>query len=323
MARVDGRRIATGVRHLTAGLVGSRLLMAYVALGILSGFGNGGPVGLIDAVINYGLLGVYALVVFLWTDNDDRSVEPKQEMAIAASRRRDVTAIVVAFALAFGFAAWLWSHGFPFEVYSSIRRWLADAGWNPALAAKAANASVVSAEAVVLFALAIPVLKLRPGQLGLAPRRVMLGMVLAAAGFVLAPVSRLITGGTALVWQGKLAIPIVLGVLAFQVFSNGFPEEFIFRGVILSRLLALLRRPASALVLSSALFTAVHIPSALASGVLRGYPWWVVGLGLILTPGPEPTGLAWGYLFYRARSIWPGVIWHTSASVVGCPFLGC
>ena len=48
MARVDGRRIATGVRHLTAGLVGSRLLMAYVALGILSGFGNGGPVGLIE-----------------------------------------------------------------------------------------------------------------------------------------------------------------------------------------------------------------------------------------------------------------------------------
>src|SRR5207253_10381052 len=117
----------------------------------------------------------------------------------------------------------------------------------------------------------------------------------------------------ALVWQGKLAIPTVLGVLAFQVFSNGFPEEFIFRGVILSRLLALLRRPASALVLSSALFTAVHIPSALASGVLRGYPWVVV-LGLILTPGPGPTGLAWGYLLSRARSLWPGALRHTASS---------
>src|SRR5207253_1551277 len=151
MSRVGCRRIATGVRHLAAGLVGSRLLMAYVALGILSGFGNGGPVGLIDAVINYALLGVYALIVFLWTDNDDRSVEPKQEMAVAASRRRDVTAIVVVFALAFGFAAWLWSHVFTFEVYSSIRRWLGVAGWNPALAAMAATASVASVEAVMLF----------------------------------------------------------------------------------------------------------------------------------------------------------------------------
>jgi membrane protease YdiL (CAAX protease family) len=151
----------------------------------------------------------------------------------------------------------------------------------------------------------------------------MLGLVLALAGIVLAPLSRLLTGGTALLWEGKLAIPIVLGILAFQVFINGFPEEFIFRGIILSHLLGVLRRPATALVLSSVLFTAAHIPSVLASSVLRGYPWWVVVPGLILTPGPEPTGLAWGYLFYRARSIWPGVIWHTSASVLGCPFLGC
>ncbi|MDQ6713948.1 MAG: CPBP family intramembrane metalloprotease [Candidatus Dormibacteraeota bacterium] len=324
MPRIDRQRIATAVRHLVAELRRSRLLMGYMALGILSGFGNGGPAGLIAAVLNYGLLALYGVIAFLWTEKDRRLVEPKHEMATVASRRRAATVIVVVvFAFAFGFAAWFWSHGLPFDVYWSVRHRLAGAGWNPALASKAANAVVVSAETVVLFALAMLVFRLRPGQLGLLPRRIMLGLVLAAAGIVLAPLSRLLTGGTSLLWAGKLAIPIVLGILAFQVFSNGLPEEFIFRGIILSRLVGLLRRPASALVLSSILFTAVHIPSVLASGVLRGYPWWIVVPGLILTPGPEPTGLAWGYLFYRARSIWPGVIWHTSASVLGCPFLGC
>jgi membrane protease YdiL (CAAX protease family) len=323
MLRIDRPRIATAVHQLAAGLLSSRLLMGYMALGILSGFGNGGPAGLIAAVVNYGLLAVYVVIVFLWTDKDQQLVERKHEMSTVASRRPDFTVIVVVFALTFGFAAWFWSHGLPFDAYFSVRRWLTDAGWNPALAAKAANALIVSAETVVLFALAIPVWRLRPGPLGLVPRRIMLGLVLALAGIVLAPLSRLLTGGTALLWEGKLAIPIVLGILAFQVFINGFPEEFIFRGIILSHLLGVLRRPATALVLSSVLFTAAHIPSVLASSVLRGYPWWVVVPGLILTPGPEPTGLAWGYLFYRARSIWPGVIWHTSASVLGCPFLGC
>lgn len=316
-------RIVTAVRHLAGTLLGSRLLMGYVALGILSGFGNGGPVGLIDAIANYGLLALYAVIAFLWTDTDDRSGERKEQLATAASRRRDSAVIVVVFALALGFAAWFWSHGLPFEIYSNVRRLLVDSGWNAAPAGKAANAAVVSAETVLVVALAMPVFRLRPDQLGLIPRRLMLGVVLAAAGIVLAPLSKLLTGGTALLWQGRLAVPIVLGILAIQVFINGLPEEFVFRGIILSRLLAVLRRPATALVLSSVLFTAWHIPSILASGALRGFPWWVVVPGLILTPGAEPTGLAWGYLFYRARSIWPGVIWHTSSAVVGCPFLGC
>ncbi len=182
MLRIDRPRIATTVHQLAAGLLRSRLLMGYMALGILSGFGNGGPAGLIAGVVNYGLLAVYGVIAFLWTEKDARPVERKQEMATVASRRRDATVIVVVvFAFAFGFAAWFWSHGLPFDVYWSVRHGLAGAGWNPALAAKAANAVVISAETVVLFALAMPVFRLRPGELGLVPRRIMLGLVLAAA----------------------------------------------------------------------------------------------------------------------------------------------
>src|SRR5260370_733011 len=123
--------------------------------------------GVTAAVVNDGLLAVYVVIVFLWTDKDQQLLERKHEMSTVASRRPDFTVIVVVFALAFGFAAWFWSHGLPFDAYFSVRRWLTDAGWNPALAAKAANAVVVSAETVVLFALAIPVFRLGPGQLGL------------------------------------------------------------------------------------------------------------------------------------------------------------
>src|SRR6202171_787874 len=94
LLRIDRPRIATAVHQLAAGLLSSRLLMGYMALGILSGFGNGGPAGLIAAVVNYGLLALYVVIVFLWTDKDRQLVERKHEMATVASRRRDATVIV-------------------------------------------------------------------------------------------------------------------------------------------------------------------------------------------------------------------------------------
>jgi hypothetical protein len=40
-------------------------------------------------------------------------------------------------------------------------------------------------------------------------------------------------------------------------------------------------------------------------------------LALLLVAGAQPTGIAWGYLCHRTRSVWPGAIWHTSATVLG------
>jgi membrane protease YdiL (CAAX protease family) len=33
------------------------------------------------------------------------------------------------------------------------------------------------------------------------------------------------------------------------------------------------------------------------------------------------SGILFGYVFYRTRSIWPGVIWHTSISGLGLMFV--
>jgi len=99
---------------------------------------------------------------------------------------------------------------------------------------------------------------------------------------------------------------------------NGIPEEFIFRGVVFDRLLVLLRGPAVALVLSSVLFNAFHIPSDLAQAA--SVPWWQVVVAAMLNPNITASGLIWGYLCYRTRSIWPGVLWHTTGTVFGITF---
>lgn len=323
MARRQGEDVLAAIRHVTAGLRGSRLLTAYAALGILSGFGNGGLAGFAIALANYALLGAYVLVIYLWTRRAQPAAGQIADEA-TISRSRGAMVVVSAFGLDFAFAAWFWSGGLPFRAYISARHALTVAGWNSVLAGAAANALVVSGETLFLAVVVLLVFRLRFRQVGLIPRWIALGLVLSAAGIAFAPLSRVLTGQTSLLWSGKLTILLFLGVLAIQPLINGVPEEFVFRGIILSRLLALLRRPGPTLVLSSVLFTAFHIPSILAHPYgLGGYPWWIVIPGVVLTPTPEPTGLAWGYLFYRSRSIWPGVVWHTSTSILGCTFLGC
>jgi membrane protease YdiL (CAAX protease family) len=323
MARKQGQDVLAAIRHLTAGLRDSRLLTAYAALGILSGFGNGGPIGFAMAVANYALLGAYVLVIYLWTRRA-QPVAGEVNGAAGTARSRNAVVVVAVFALDFAFAAWFWSGGLSFHIYTNLRHALAATGWDPLLAGTAANALVVTGQTILLAALVLVFFKLRPRQLGVVPRWIVLGLVLSVAGIAFAPLSQALTGQTSLLWSGKLSILLVMGVVVIQPFINGLPEEFVFRGIILSRLVALLRRPGPALVLSSVLFTAFHIPSKVAHPHgLGGLPLWIVIPGLLLTPTAEPTGLAWGYLFYRTRSIWPGAIWHTSTSILGCTYLGC
>ena len=265
------------------------------------------------------MLAAYVLVIYLWTERTrTQPIAGSVDEVSGIGRRRDIGVVAFAFALDFAFVAWFWSGGLPFRAYTGARHALAAAGWDPVVADKTANALLVTTETIMLAVVVLLLFKLRPWQLGLVPRAIGLGLVLSAAGLSLAPLSQALTGQTSLLWSGKWGILMVIAVVLIQPFINGLPEEFVFRGIILSRLLALLRRPGPALVLSSVLFTGFHIPSVLAQPhSLGGVPAWIVIPGLLLTPTSEPTGLVWGYLFYRTRSIWPGAVWHTSTSVLG------
>jgi len=71
--------------------------------------------------------------------------------------------------------------------------------------------------------------------------------------------------------------------------------------------------PPHAIVLGSVLFVSSHAALRLAQGPPQ--PWWM--LALLLVASGQPTGIAWGYLCHRTRSIWPGAIWHTAGTVLG------
>ncbi len=143
----------------------------------------------------------------------------------------------------------------------------------------------------------------RPKDLGLRPRKIALGLLLVAAvlGFHLL--------GRAIV--PERAAPASLGAAAsaflLALFTRGLPLEFFYRGVLLPRLEPRIPNTLDALALAALLYAVAQIPAAIAAGTppLRLVLDVVAGLG-------SAPALAWGYLYLRTRSVWPGAIWHAA-----------
>jgi len=76
--------------------------------------------------------------------------------------------------------------------------------------------------------------------------------------------------------------------------------------MLLPRLEKVFANPLNALVVSTLLFNALHLPIALRNGV--SLPLAVLDIFSI----GYPSGLIWGYLYLRTRSILPGVFWHAA-----------
>ena len=76
-----------------------------------------------------------------------------------------------------------------------------------------------------------------------------------------------------------------------------------------------LKNSINALVIVAILFNLLHVPSELARG-MSIYQALLSGFSIVY-----PSGLIWGYLYLKTRSIVPGVIWHTSNTIFGIIFL--
>ena len=126
---------------------------------------------------------------------------------------------------------------------------------------------------------------------------------------VLLLVTMLLGLGSGTLWRAPL--PQVLALYLIGLFVNGLPEELFFRGLLLPHLEPLLGNALNALVVSAWLFNAIHIPIELANGAS-----WPVALAQVFSIG-FPSGLLWGYLYLRTRSIVPGVFWHTAQMNLG------
>ncbi len=113
------------------------------------------------------------------------------------------------------------------------------------------------------------------------------------------------------------AVPIFL----LQAMVNGLPEETLMRGYMFPQVYAFLRQPWIALLLASVLFAAGHLPEYLIIYGMR--PWWHVALEIVFSPSLGLQGLVFGYLFWRSRSLVPGIFLHTYITVftAASPFM--
>lgn len=100
-----------------------------------------------------------------------------------------------------------------------------------------------------------------------------------------------------------------------SIFSNAICEEFFFRGFLLPRLEDILKNPINALIISAIAFNISHIPSYLNQG-MNFYK-----IGLYCFSVNYPTGLLFGYLYLKTRSIIPSVILHASNTILGLVFI--
>jgi membrane protease YdiL (CAAX protease family) len=117
------------------------------------------------------------------------------------------------------------------------------------------------------------------------------------------------------VFPGLLTSVAMFGA---QMAVNGFPEEVLYRGIVLPELRTVLRdNTPLALLGMIVLFDASHIPAILAGwgASVPVPPWWQV-VGDILFPA-QPVGLFMGYLYLRTRSLVPGIALHTFTTLWG------
>jgi hypothetical protein len=182
--------INAAVLYLGRRLLGSRLLLAYVVLGIASGLA-GGAYGLSQAAVNYlVLLPLYTLVIYIWTRGDTTLANAVQAGTSPGRNRgitRDLSLVGLLFGFNFAVTAWFWAGGLPAAVAGDAYRLVQGAGWDPELTRTVASGLTQTLlqllpAALILFA----VFRLSPRQIALVPRRLGLGLVLAPIGIAVA-----------------------------------------------------------------------------------------------------------------------------------------
>lgn len=110
-----------------------------------------------------------------------------------------------------------------------------------------------------------------------------------------------------LLGQGLLRHPapqVASGSFCF-FWGAGLPEEFLFRTMLQTRLETILRRPSLGLFLASLVFGLSHLP-ILLNGSLENWPSVLLG-ALCYQMG---AGVAFGFAYQRARSLWPVAAIH-------------
>ena len=295
--------------HLLRRFRESPVLLAYLIVGTIVAVIESGVTGLVDTAINWLILGVSAVLILRMTEK--RTVEavpirrPKGELiAGLAFYGLDMLLLVLFWRLLPVSTVQSGFTSFMNTVGGSASNFIFYLGGTQPTVDLAANA----AQSICLELVPILILFFACGYgargMGLRFRWGKLIVALLAISFVPA----LLLRQQILLFAHPLLETLALFV--FQMLVNGFPEELFCRGFLLPRLERALKNPVNALVLTSILFDAMHIPTHIAHGV--SFPMVLLGILDV----SFPSGLLWGYLYQRTRSIVPGALIHTFYSFV-------
>lgn len=99
--------------------------------------------------------------------------------------------------------------------------------------------------------------------------------------------------------------------LTFIIVWPALGEEFLFRGLIQRVFTKVIKNPITAIVLTSILFTANHIPIYLFEYTGSSVTAFSSLLPVMLT------SFFWGYGYYRTGVLWPWILIHALSNIVG------
>lgn len=295
--------------HLLSRLAGSPAMLAYLVVGMLAAAVQDGLRGLAVTALNYLILGFFAVLIRTMTGS-----RPAEPMPVRRPKA-ELTAGLALFALIL-FCDFLLFHLTRFPVLQpgfdrfvdraySLGRWISARGMPEWTADYLGNAVTSTAVELLPALLLFLVFGYGPRGMGLRPRYWKLTFALLACTVLFA----LPSGQNDPLFQQPVGRTLTLFLVG--IFIYGLPEELLLRGFLLPRLERVLDNPDYALILNSLLFNAAHIPSYIAQGSSVG----AALLGVLSLS--FPSGLLWGYLYQRTRSIVPGVLFHTAYGILG------
>ncbi len=320
-------------RDLVRSILRERLLVAYLLVTFVGGLALEVRPVWTQLVNQLVLLPLYIALIYAWTRNDT----PLSASEIGRPARwREGIALVVPWLSIIALVAWALLTRQSTDATSALEAApLASPKPSPTVTTTVTTVTTVTIDNAHLLwmrlgnvmastlkqtlpALALCVIaQMSWRRLGFAPRYVGLAAVLIGIAFAIALILSLVSG-VPLTTLPLFAYPaIIVPYFALQLFINALPEELGYRALTMQRWLALTRSPGVAITISTILFVSFHIPFLL----LQNESLSLGTATMRLFFGGQQTGIVWAYLFYRTRSLWPGILWHGSNTVLGYVFV--
>lgn len=294
--------------HLLKNLWHSPLLLGYLVIGTIIPLCQRGMWGLRATAINLLILGLYAILIRMMTSKKPAEPLPVRRPKIELAAGLIWLALLFVLMLALSGLVHIPAPFFVKDFFNQIK-----VSTNNFHFPDWIISPIISAVIGVILEL-IPALLLflvfgyGPGKMGLKPRCWKLTLVLLLS----APVMSLTLSGQTPLFEQPFFKTISF---LLMILEAALPEELLLRGYLLPRFERVLKSPVNALVITSILFSAFHIPVHIHDGSDLLYE-------LLNTFSVAfPSGLLWGYLYQRTRSIVPGMLFHASYGFLGSYFM--